>query len=407
MSRPEICSRHSEIDGGIAPDYLTRTMSTNTRWGKRSGLLLAVTGLAFAQTHCSSARSDLFVDGGAANSGGAGGKSSGGAAGTVIIMMAGAAGMAEHPSAGAAGEAEGGAGGEDTIGNAGQGGDSSVAVAGAGGATPSDALEFVFDHQVLPSSGIAFAADIDGDGTGDNAYGQVLAVLSIYGFPAQSSADAETSAGRGLQLLALHAADTTLESGAATLNLWRAQQTSPDFTGTGSFIVDGAAPSANLNGQITSEVLTSVKFQAGERLPRILLHLPFGNTVDLPLSVYSISFHVAANGLSQGQLSGAVSVSDMNAVVPPALAAQFDTVCAGATTPIQECQTALLLFDTDQDQHISADELRASDAIQAVLTPDIKIFDDQGNFAPDPAAEDKDALSVGFGFSAVRAHITP
>ena len=138
----------------------------------------------------------------------------------------------------------------------------------------------------------------------------------------------------------------------------------------------------------------------------MLLHLPFGGTVDLPFSVYSISFHVAANGLSQGQLNGAALASDVDAVVPPALAAAIDQSCAGVATPSQQCQAALLLLDTDHDQRISAAELRASNLVKGALAPDVKLFDVHGKFAPDGAAAVKDALSLGFGFTAVHARIT-
>lgn len=322
---------------------------------------------------------------------------------------AGTAGTSDPASAGEAGAGEGGAGGEHAGGDTGRAGGGTAGTgdaAGAAGTPLSETLDFVFDREVLPIGGNAFAVDLDGDGGPDNAYGKVLGALSLYNFPAQSLADAETNAGRGLQLLALDPVDTNLASGSTTLKLWRALQTNPDFTGTGLFAIDSAAPNASLRGVIESSQLTSVKFAPGARLPRILLHLPLGNTVDLPISVYSISFRVAADGLSEGQLNGAASASDVDAIVPAALAAQFDTVCTSVAPPTQECQTALLLFDTDQDHRISADELRASDVIKAVLAPDTKLFDEQGNFAPDGTAETKDAFSVGFGFTAVPARIT-
>jgi len=385
-------------------------MTTKTLWGKRGAFILAVTGLALAQTQCRSTTSDELDVAGAANAAGmgnAGVSSAGDSSAGTVDTGAGSAGAAGEASAGAAGAGEGGAGGDAAGGAGGAGGDDAGADdAGAGGAPADGTLEFVSDRQLVPNSGSAFAADLDGDGEPDNAYGKVISALSVYGFPAQISADAETSAGRGLQLLAFEASDSSLVSGSTTLTLWRALPTNPDFTGTGSFVVDSAAPSASLRGIIESGTLTSVKFAPGEELPRMLLHLPFGGTVDLPVSVYSISFHVTANGLRQGQLNGAALASDVDAVLPPALAAAFDESCAGVAAPSQQCQTALLVLDANHDQSISAEELRESGLLKSALAPDVKLFDAQGKFAPDGAAVEKDALSLGFGFTAVQARIT-
>ncbi len=127
----------------------------------------------------------------------------------------------------------------------------------------------------------------------------------------------------------------------------------------------------------------------------------------MPVSVCSISFQFTATRLIRGQLNAVVLASDVNAIVPPALAAEFDRRCTGASAQSESCQTALTLFDSSHDQHISAEELRASNAVQTLLAPDVKLFDAQGNFAPDRTAKVKDALSIGLGFTAVAAQISP
>jgi hypothetical protein len=259
----------------------------------------------------------------------------------------------------------------------------------------------------LPNNASTFAADLDGDDQPDNAYGRLLAMLSVYGFRAQVSADSETAAGRGLQLLTLAVDDTAPTPGSATLELWRAlPQPNPDFKGTGTFIIDSAVPSASVRGELESSMVTSLKVLPGEKLPQMRFRLPLGGAVELPVSLYSISFHLAPSGLRQGQLNAAALASDVDAVVPPALAAEFTEVCAVANAPVQPCQTALTLFDTDHDQSITTEELRASSLVNAMLAPDVKLFDGAGNFAPDSAAPVKDAVSIGFGFTAVPARLT-
>jgi hypothetical protein len=60
-------------------------------------------------------------------------------------------------------------------------------------------------------------------------------------------------------------------------------------------------------------------------------------------------------------------------------------------------------FDTNGDQKVTADELAANGLIQALLAPDVAIFDAGGGFDPNPSAPEKDCLSLGVEFSGVRA----
>ena len=47
--------------------------------------------------------------------------------------------------------------------------------------------------------------------------------------------------------------------------------------------------------------------------------------------------------------------------------------------------------------------LRLNSTIQAVFAPDVQIYDANGNYAPNKTNAMKDSLSIGFGFTAVRA----
>lgn len=52
------------------------------------------------------------------------------------------------------------------------------------------------------------------------------------------------------------------------------------------------------------------------------------------------------------------------------------------------------------------DEVRASSLLTSLFASDVKLFDAQGKYAPNPTSLTKDALSVGIGFTAVKALIT-
>src|SRR6188768_407593 len=263
-ARSRFCDSRPELTAASLPVISLIAMTKILR--RHRALILALSGLGLAQPRCGSSPTDFF-------------------AGTAGISAAGknAAGAA-HANAGSAG----------SVGGSGGTGDE----AGAGGVAVSS--EFVFDSQVLPTSSSSYALDLDGDAKPENAYGRVLSALSAYGLPAQAAADTELAAGRGLQLLAVEVPSNSA-SGSATLELWRAEdQANPDFGGTGSFVVDSLAPSARLGAIIMGDELNSVQAAVGETLPRLLLHLPLGGAVDLPVSVYSISFQITADGLTRG-----------------------------------------------------------------------------------------------------------
>ena len=382
-------------------------MENSRLWGRGRGHLLAVLGLGLLALRCGSS------DGGTPGGGGTSGSSNAGAnnagtsnAGTsnAGANTAGSGTAGSHNNAGTAGQDEvaAGAGGAADAGASG-------ADAGAGGSPTAETLGFVFNKQTLPTSNSAFASDLDGNAKVDNAYGTLVSALQANGFPGQVAADADTAAGHGLQLLALTIADSNLvKSKGSLVELSRAKDKAPpDFSGEGLFKVDGTSPSASLAGSIAAGVLTSAPPAVGSKLPIISLRLQFGVAVDVPLHLFSISAKVAANGLSEGQLSGAILTSDVDALVPPALATTFNQVCAGVGVDTQGCKTVLSTFDTDKNGTVTADEVRASDVIKALLASDVKLFDKNGKFAPDSEAAVKDAFSVGIGFTAVTGAIVP
>lgn len=382
-------------------------MSKNARnHGRGGGLAVFLLGLALVRCGSSSnpgnvvggaaGQSDAEAGRGGSNSAGDANRAGAGAAGkSTEPNFAGAAGrMPDNPSQ--AGAAEAGASGAG-------------AEVGASGAPSTERLGYVFDEQVMPTSTAKFAVDLDRDGKPDNAYGRLTSALAVYGFATQNTATAEIAAGRGLQLVGLNVLDSNLVNSAETRAVVaRAKATvAPDFSGNGIFTVDSGVDPGNFSGSIANTIFASMPIALGQKPPRLLLRLPFGIAVDVPVQLLSISCHVAVNGLIDGELNGAILATDLDAIVPPALASAFNQTCSGAGAQEPSCQSYLGLFDADKNLTISADELRASLLIQAVLAPDVKLFDAQQTFAPDSAATNKDAFSIGIGFSAVSAISSP
>jgi hypothetical protein len=96
---------------------------------------------------------------------------------------------------------------------------------------------------------------------------------------------------------------------------------------------------------------------------------------------------------------------DTNAIRVVGISGKVNTVCPVTDTSVT-CVGLWTTSDTNHDNSVSADEVRANALLKSILASDVKLFDAQGKYAPNPTAVAKDALSVGIGFSAVKALIT-
>jgi hypothetical protein len=104
-----------------------------------------------------------------------------------------------------------------------------------------------------------------------------------------------------------------------------------------------------------------------------------------------------------GKLGGGISLNQVDAVLIPAIAGALQTVidasCPTACSP--GATTILNLFDANNDQTVTADELRASFLIQVLLlSPDLDLLKANGRPGHDGIRE---SISVGLGFTAKAA----
>jgi hypothetical protein len=284
-------------------------------------------------------------------------------------------------------------------------------------------LRFVTNSIRLPQMRTDFAFDLNGDGKVDNQYGNIIGALTAQNLMPQVDADAEVAAGRGLLLIDERAIDPSfVNDPCAGVEVVRAaDKTPPDFTGNGSYTRASGAMAGQLKGPLTMARFSS-ESPATSAQPVVLdVKLPgiaFGaGTVDVRLTAAQVSYTHQSGGLTQGQVHGAIVKSDIDKVVQQ-VAAILNMRVTNDPTSTTNMQI-LQIFDqgcTDplaknfdgttaakSDGKIAVCEVSGNAIIKNVLAPDVDLFAADGSWRPNPANTDKDALSIGFGFTAVGA----
>lgn len=261
--------------------------------------------------------------------------------------------------------------------------------------------------------------DIDGkanDGV-DNQLGMVLGSIGALApdLDLQTAVDEQIAQGDIILLTNLKATDLVNASGVG-LHVHLGDNPNPPacadandmvcgkhLTGTASFdIATGSPPDATLVGRIMAG-----KFTGGPGTVTLQIALSGGVPIDLPLQKARAELNgVTATGWTSGKIGGAVSQTDINTNVIPAIGntvrSSFDETCdVGGTAPGCGCvagetgETVKNLFDkTPADCTITDAEVMA--VVSGFLTPDIDNDGDGTN----------DSLSLGIGVTGVAGTFT-
>ena len=282
-----------------------------------------------------------------------------------------------------------------------------------------NSARYVLDQIFMPTVVHQYGIDLNGDGKVDNALFNILnGVKALAPFDPQTSVNMSIANGSMLYLLDERSADTTFTSDAcAGVVMRRAQQTTPKFDGTDTFMIDTTEAAANLYGAITASQFGSAPVPVATTIPvhmKLLLPILPGG-LGMPLVGVQVQFTRDQGKLRLGALQGAILRTDLEKILIPQLAglgtalspAFFDdggkpSAACGATCQNPDGTCAVAGDSIDDICEVSTNTL-----VTSLLQPDVQLFDAQGNFHPNPANTKPDCVSVGLGFTAVPAVFTP
>jgi hypothetical protein len=261
-----------------------------------------------------------------------------------------------------------------------------------------------FGRSVAEANGYGF--DLNGDYRADNVLGSVFAGLSNV-VDVSTPMTAALQSGDVVLLHALRAPRSLARDPTATWQVFLGAPTpAPLLTGGGSFVVDPGAPA----GTVLRGAITIGEFTGGPGTVPVRLGLVQGRPpVELHLSAARIQADCNASGCTHGKLGGAIPETEVDTLLIPVLAgalqAVIDASCSISSPDPCSAQARQLLdiFDTNDDFAITADELRASPILTAVLAPDLDLATAAGSPGHDGV---KESVSLGLGFTAKYASFT-
>lgn len=280
-------------------------------------------------------------------------------------------------------------------------------------AAPPGLGQYVVSRTQIPTTSSEvnmLGLDIDGDQpTGDlgvdNQFGAVLAAFAQQGFPVQAAIDHAVDFGTAITLLHLDPATAALGSFVGA-NPNPPACTGPTDTvcrhhldGDAGFDLATGVPTGTMP---TTTVATTTTGGPGTAVVRIA---PFGEpAITLELIGARFVGTIDGTGVSSARLAGAIRVPEIDTVLIPALGNNLRaTIMMDCPTPAPpDCmcmpgstgENLVNIFDADADCSVSDDELRADPLINGFFMPDVTI-------------DGVDALSFGFGVTAVTGSFTP
>lgn len=280
---------------------------------------------------------------------------------------------------------------------------------------PRTSTKWILNTITVPTSlsqANLLAFDLNGDGTADNALGGVLSALgTLVSVDLQSSMNSAIASGEVVQLIDVQSRDATLTTDASATASWEIGLATAGYT-AGPHQVNGAYTPGVTAGTITNHDYVSVN-------PATTAH-PVAAYLPLRLFASTATFYLPINGarlrghfsgtsdIASGQFNGSIRQQDVANLLVPYLAQSFNDEIQ-ADTSSATAHNIEAAFDNGgcpggvaDDKSISVCEVATHPILQTLLSADVQIYGAGGNYNPSAANTTPNALSFGFGFTAVR-----
>lgn len=286
---------------------------------------------------------------------------------------------------------------------------------------------YVANALTVPMDRMQFGMDLNGDGKVDNQLGNIIGALTANNLNTQEGVDSAICKGQVILLLTQTSNDAAYQNDDASGALVKVGKqfnyTGPDtcaagsggpkFDGTDTLEVDSAFAGAQFAGRISNGLFSSNSPVTTSHPVTVSLQLPLvsgADPVQLTIVGAHIQFRTSGGKISSGQINGAIKSTDVQTKIIPNVATLLDSRVQANPTGSTEKQI-LQIFDigcttgtgTKGDGKIDTCEVSENSIIKNVLNPDVQMFDSSGNYKPNSANTNKDSLSLGIGFTAVKA----
>jgi len=281
-----------------------------------------------------------------------------------------------------------------------------------------------------------YAYDFDGNGVQENQLKTLINTISLAGLDIQKSVNDAVAGGEAIVLMNVKASDLTkAECAQVTLGLAKgpkAGDPKPTFDGKDKFEIMTEVAPVSLFGPVDagkmSTLASSKQKTSNKTEQQIQVNIPLGDGKTLPLSLRGAHFEGtlvkdgANTRVKDGMLHGVLAQVDIDQKIVP-LVANLLTDMVNKDPTAESAKIIIGLFENQADPvskkkctdkpadccatngktcKILPEEVKNS-AVGGVLSADVQVFDDQGNWAPVPGGKKYNGMSVGIGFSGVTA----
>jgi hypothetical protein len=289
--------------------------------------------------------------------------------------------------------------------------------------------QYVANALTVPLDRMQFGMDLNGDGKTDNQLGNIIGALSANNLNTQDGVDQAVCKGQVVLLLKQTSGDAAYQNDDATGALVQvgksatytdtntdgkcgAGDVAPKYDGTDTFMLDTAFAGAQFAGRISNGLYSSNSPVTTTHPVTVSLQLPLVSgapPVQLDIVGAHIQFRVSGGKIASGQINGAIRQTDVTNKIIPNVADLLNSRVVANPTGSTEKQI-LQIFDIGctgmtnlkGDGMISVCEVADNSIIKNVLNPDVQMFDGS-TYKPNSANTTKDSLSLGLGFTAVKA----